>query len=130
MLVFDENLPASQQQLLRRWRIHFRMVGLDVASSGTKDENLVPVLHGLARPTFFTLDGHFYRPDWAHSNYCLVWLDVRRREAAEFTRRFLRHPAFNTQAKRMGVVARVHADSVTFWRLPGRRAQVLSWPTV
>ena len=57
---------------------------------------------GLARPTFFTLDGHFYRWDWAPAVYCLVWLDVRRREAAEVTQRFLRHPAFDTQPKRMG----------------------------
>jgi hypothetical protein len=72
MLVLDENLPGSQQQLLRKWRIHFRVVGAEVASSGTKDENLVPVLHALSRPTFFTLDRHFYRRDWAHSGYCLV----------------------------------------------------------
>ena len=129
MLVLDENLPASQQHLLRKWRVHFRMVGVEVAAPGAKDENLVPVLHGLPHPTFFTLDRHFYRRDWAHSGYCLVWLDVRRREAAEFTRRFLRHPAFDTQAKRMGVVARVHADGVTFWRLPGRNALAFSWPT-
>ncbi len=32
MLVLDENLPASQQQLLRKWRIHFRMVGVEVAN--------------------------------------------------------------------------------------------------
>ena len=83
MLVLDENLPADQRQLLRKRRIRFRVVGGDVAASGATDENLIPVLHRLPQPTFFTLDRDFFRADWAHANYCLVWLDVRRRDAAE-----------------------------------------------
>ena len=101
MLVLDENLPADQRQLLRSWQIHFRVVGVDVGASGDDDDNLLPVLHHLPQPTFATLDRNFFRHDWAHAGYCLAWLDVRRREAAEFIRRFLRHPAFDTQAKRM-----------------------------
>lgn len=128
MLVLDENLPASQQHLLRKWRIGFRAVGPDVAAAGTKDENLIPVLHRLPQPTFFTLDGHFYRQDWAHSGYCLVWLDVRHREAAEFIRRFLQHPAFNSPAKRMGVVPRVHAGGINLWRVRRRSTESLPWP--
>jgi hypothetical protein len=54
MLVLDENLPEGQRLWRRKWRIRFRVIGLDVASSGTKDENLIPVLHRLANPTFFT----------------------------------------------------------------------------
>jgi hypothetical protein len=128
MLVLDENLPAGQQQLLHKWRIRFRVVGVEVARSGTTDENLVPILHGLPCPTFFTLDIDFYRRDWAHLDYCLVWLHVRRREAAETIRRFLRHPVFDTQAKRMGVVARVHAGGVAYWRVGERSPQSVSWP--
>ena len=41
----------------------------------------------------------------------------RTRQAAEFIRRFLKHPAFDTQAKRMGTVARVHADGLLYWRV-------------
>ncbi len=55
MLVLDENLPAGQQQLLRERRIRFRVVGLDVAASGTADENLIPVLHRLSRPTWIAI---------------------------------------------------------------------------
>ena len=102
MLVLDENLPAGQRLLLRSWRIRFRWIGKEIAFSGAKDENLIPVLHGLSNPTFFSLDRDFYRRDLAHHGYCLVWLDVRGRQAAEFIRRFLRHPSFDTQAKRMG----------------------------
>ena len=128
MLVLDENLPAGQRRLLRSWRIGFRVIGVDVASRGADDADLLPVLHHLARPTFFSLDHDFYRPDWAHARYSLVWLDVRGREAAEFIRRFLRHPAFRTQAQRMGTVVRVQVDGLSCWRIGRRFPDSLPWP--
>lgn len=76
MLVLDENLPAGQRLLLRKQRLQFRVVGLDVAARGTQDEDLLPALRRLPSPTFFTLDKHFFRPDWRHLGYALVWLDV------------------------------------------------------
>jgi hypothetical protein len=127
MLVLDENLPEGQRLWLRSWRVHFPVIGVEVASPGTKDENLIPVLHRLANPAFFSLDRNFYRPDWAHSAYCLVWLDVRGRQAAEFIRRFLKHPAFDTQAKRMGKVVRVHADGLLYWRVGDSSPKSAAW---
>jgi hypothetical protein len=127
MLVLDENLPAGQQLLLRRWRIRFRVIGEEVAFSGTTDENLIPVLHRLAQATFFSLDRNFYRPDWAHPRYCLVWLNVRGRLAAEHVRRFLRHPDFDTQAKRAGKVVRVHPDGVVYWQIRKSSPTSIDW---
>src|SRR5438093_1661538 len=115
MLVLDESLPDGQQQLLRKARIRFRVVGIGVGEAGTQDENLLPLLHRLASPTFFSLDRDFYEPRWAHPNYCLVWLDVTDDRAAEFIRRFLRHQVFDTQAKRIGRVIRVHAAGSLAW---------------
>src|ERR1035441_3148423 len=63
MLVLDENLPAAQRLLLLRWRIHFRVVGLDLAAWGTDDENLIPALRRLPQHTFFSLDRDFCRRD-------------------------------------------------------------------
>jgi hypothetical protein len=127
MLVIDENLPASQRRLLLKWRIHFRAIGVDIAALGTQDENLIPVLHKLTEPTFLTLDRHFFRANWIHAGYGLAWLDVSDTEAAEFIRRFLRHPEFDTQTKRLGVVARVGADSVRFWRKGQSHLQTVKW---
>jgi hypothetical protein len=59
MLVLDENLPARQRLLLRRWGIRFRRVGEDIAFSGAKDENLIPFLHRLHHPTFCSFDRTF-----------------------------------------------------------------------
>ena len=128
MLVLDENLPEAQCQRLLKWRIRFRIIGVEIASWGTLDENLIPVLHRLPNPTFFSLDRDFYRRVWRHASYGLVWLDVRDDHAADFIRRFLRHPAFDTQAKRMGIVARVHAAGVTYWQIRNRSSESVLWP--
>ena len=128
MLVLDENVPAGQRLLLRKWRVHFRVIGVDVASWGTTDENLIPALHGLPRPTFFTLDQNFYPRVWVHRGYCRVWLDVADDRAAEFVRRFLRHPPFETRARRTGIVARVHSRGVQFWKSARRGSQTVEWP--
>ena len=45
--LLDENMPAGQRLLLREWRIHFRVVGIEVGPSGTKYDNLIPWLHRL-----------------------------------------------------------------------------------
>ena len=128
MLVLDENLPLDQQHWLRKWRIRFRVVGLDVGAFGAPDESLLPVMQKPRQPTFFTLDQDFYQPAWAHARYCLVWLDVQRRDAAGFVRRFLRHPGFDTRAGRMGIIARVKPEGIRFWRVGARAQQSLPWP--
>lgn len=127
MLVLDENLPAGQRLWLRKWRIRFRVVGAEVGACGDADENLIPALHRLPQPTFFTLDRDFYCPGLAHSGYCLVWLDVRLGLAAEFIRRFLRHPRFDTQSKRLGLAVRVHDEGVHFLRVADRREDSIAW---
>jgi hypothetical protein len=128
MLVLDENLPAGQRLLLRKWRIRFRAIGGELGTAGTKDENIIPLLHRLPQPTLITLDRDFHRPELAHDGYCLVWLDVRGREAAGFIRRLLRHPEYNTSAKRMGLVIRVHAEGMSCWGPNQRRPQDIPWP--
>ena len=46
---------------------------------------------------------------------------------ADYVRRFLRHPQFDTQAKRMGVIARVAPIGIRFWRGRDRKLQRLDW---
>jgi len=63
MNVLDENIVASQRELLRSWKIHFRRIGSELGRLGMKDhEDIIPLLHTLPRPTFFTHDHGFYRP--------------------------------------------------------------------
>lgn len=125
MNLLDENVVAQQCEQLRKWRILFRQIGRDLSTHGTLDENLIPILHDLAQPTFFTQDEDFFKPALCHAHYALVYIDVIDTRTAEFIRYFLKHPAFNTQARRMGIVARVSAGGVQFWRKGQSRLQTV-----
>ena len=60
MNVLDENVPDSQRQLLRSWRIRVRQIGYEVGRQGMGDEEIIPLLHRLGSVTFFTRDLGFY----------------------------------------------------------------------
>ena len=45
MNILDENLPESQRQLLRSWRVLVRQIGVELEHQGVKDEEIVPLLH-------------------------------------------------------------------------------------
>ena len=103
MNLLDENIFDPQRLQLLAWKIHVRQIGVDIGQQGMDDrEEIIPLLHNLRRPTFFTRDEDFYHPWLRHPGYCLVFLDVRPDDAAHYIRRFLRHPSFRTQAQRMG----------------------------
>jgi len=59
--VLDENVLEGDRQLLQRWRVPFRQIGYQVGRKGMSDEEVIPLLLTLHRPTFFTLDYGFYR---------------------------------------------------------------------
>lgn len=127
MNVLDENLASQQSDKLKGWRIPFRQIGRDLAAHGTLDENLLPLLHRLPQPTFFTHDRDFFQASLCHSHYALIDLDVGDEAAAEFIRRFLKHPAFNTIAKRLGIVARIHTNGVQFWKKGTPSSRFVAW---
>ena len=127
MNLLDENIRDDQRTLLRKWRIPFRQVGKEISRSGIEDEDLIPLLHRLHRATLFTQDQDFARQELAHDAYGLVYLEVRSKEVAEFIRRLLRHPTFDAQSKRMGLVARVHKEGVRFWRKGSSGIQTADW---
>lgn len=105
MNILDENIPADQVQLLRRWKIWTHQVGQDVGRPGMDDEDeIIPLLLQLSRPTFFTRDLGFFQARLCHTGYCLACLAIGADEAATFIRRGLRHPEFDTHAKRLGKV--------------------------
>lgn len=128
MNVPDENIIAPERQHLRAWRFHFRQIGGEIGRMGMKDRNeIIPLLHTLRQPTFFTRDHGFYHPTLFHPGYCLVYLEVGADETAEYIRRFLRHQDFRTQAQRMGKVVRVHHSGVNYWQRHIKGERTLSW---
>ena len=127
MNILDENIIANQRQRLRSWRISVRQIGVDIAHKGLQDEEIIPFLHHLRRPTFFTRDRGFYRREVCHRQYGIVSLEVAPEEAAIFVRRVLRHPILNTQAKRMGTVVRASHRGLGLWRLHAQAEEVILW---
>ena len=127
MILLDENFPESQRQLLRSWRIRPQQIGYEIGRKGMKDEVIIPFLHQLRRPTFFTLDDDFYKRDLCHAGYCLVYIGVGQYESASFVRRLLRYRQFNTQAKRMGTVVRVSHIGISVWYLHAEEEKFFEW---
>jgi hypothetical protein len=129
MIILDENFPETQRLILGGWRISVRQIGQELGRDGMQDDEIIPLLHQLLRPTFFTLDVDFFHPSLRHTRYCLVFLDVGQYEAATFIRRTLRHTHFNTAAKRMGYVLRVAQTGIIGWRLHETDKLYFGWET-
>jgi hypothetical protein len=128
MILLDEQVREDQRDLLSQWGIRHRQIGREMARSGIKDVDIIPWLHSLKRPTFFTHDWWFYQVRLCHAGYCLVWLDLKDIEAARFIRRFLGHPMFKTHAERLGKVVRLHHEGIEIWTRGAARATKLNWP--
>jgi hypothetical protein len=123
--ILDENILESQRRLLRDWRVSVRQIGHDIGRKGLKDREIITLLQQQRRVTFFTLDADFYQPSLCHAKYCLVCLEVRKHEAALFIRRILRHPNFNTVAKRLGKIVRISSAKIAMWPLHADKEQSL-----
>lgn len=127
MILLDENINESQLQLLRSWRLRPRLIGRDVGTQGIQDAQIIPLLHELSRPTFFTRDLGFYDRELCHARYCIAVLAVHRYEAAHFIRRFLRHPEFRTRARRMGGVVRISSVGIRSWQIRRQQEALAPW---
>jgi hypothetical protein len=127
VLILDENFRLEQQAILHAWRIRTRKVGKDFAAFGADDADLIPLLLRQPSPTFFTHDEDFWRQSLLHPSYCLVWLDMDDTLGALYVRRFLRHADFDTNAKRLGKVVRVHAGGLTFYDTRHGKPKLAEW---
>jgi hypothetical protein len=127
MIILDENFPDSQRQILKGWRVSFKQIAFEIGREGIKDDEIIPLLHGLNRPTFFTLDEDFFKPRLRHGQYCLIYLDVAQYESAAFVRRTLKHPQFNTTAKRIGKVVNVSYTGLIIWALHAADSIRVNW---
>ncbi len=127
MNILDENIPRNQRELLISWRVSIRQIGYDTGRKGIQDDEIIPLLHQLRRPTFFTRDSDFFDRRLCHQRYCLVYMDVDKYEASLFVRRVLRHPKLDTQAKRMGAVIRVSRRGLSLYRLRTGELTFLDW---
>lgn len=129
MILLDENITEDQRLLLHGWRIAARKIGKEVGQQGISDEDIIPLLHQLPRPTFFTSDSGFDRPGLCHPAYCIVYLAIDWKETASFIRRVLHHPSCSTFAKRTGKVLRISHAGIHAWRLRQPTEEIIPWET-
>ncbi len=127
MNILDENIIDNQRRLLKSLRINVRQIGYEVGRKGMKDSEIIPYLHQLNKPTFFTRDDDFYNRKLCYSGYCLVYLDVRKEEVANFIRRVIHHQRFKTKAKRMGKVIRVSHVGMSYWCSGAEKEGHIEW---
>ena len=127
MNILDENIIASQRQLLRSWRIKVRQIGFDMSAKGIKDQDIITLLIRHSNSTFFTRDVDFYNQALCHNRYCLVCLNVGLNDVATFVRRILRHVDFNTIRKRLGKVMLVSSSKIQFYQLKFEKMQSVLW---
>jgi hypothetical protein len=127
MIVLDENIRAEEVDVLNEARIPTRKIGVDLAPKGTSDGDIIPLLLRIKSPTFFTHDKDFWKASLRHDGYCLTFLDVPARQAAEYIRHFLRQPSFNTAAKRLGKVVHIHADGISYFAAGSRKTHAEDW---
>ena len=127
MNILDENILASQRQLLQAWHVRVHQIGVDLGRKGMKDDEIIPFLLTQRRPTFFTRDMGFYDRKLCHARYCLVCLAVDKYEAAAFVRRLLNHAEFDTERKRMGAVMRISSAGLQTWQDHGAQESHFLW---
>lgn len=127
MIILDENIIDNQRRQLISWRMRIHQIGFEVGRKGMKDREIIPFLHQLKQPTFFTRDDDFYERRLCHSGYCVVYLEVRKEEIATFVRRVLRQKAFKTKAKRMGKVIRASHVGLSVWNVHAEKEEYLEW---
>jgi hypothetical protein len=114
MTILDENIGDDQCEKLRLHRIRFRHIGKEIGEKGFDDYNqILPLLRAIGRATFFTCDKDYYRADWKHRQYAIIYLAVPPKNAADMILRFLKHADFNTTKKRLGKVIRVGENELT-----------------
>jgi hypothetical protein len=128
VIILDHNITEDQVDQLRRWKIHLEQIGVEVGRPEWDDQQeILRYLHRARSATFFTRDDDFFSVRLCHATYCLVFIDAANRETASFIRRFLRHPAFKTKAKRCGKVVKLSPRQVAWYEKGRADRQYLIW---
>lgn len=128
MNVLDENIDAVAREHLRSLKVHFRHIGSDIGQPGMKDLNdVIPLLHSLRDPTFFTRDKDFYSRSLLHARYCLIHLKVPPRDSAEYVVRLLRHKEFRKKVDRIGKVICVSPNRLSYLDVNSAKERYLAW---
>jgi hypothetical protein len=124
--ILDELTLKRTYLQLQQWGISVDKIGQGFGQAGWSDEQIRHELHGSGK-TFHTRDRGYYKAKHCHATYCLVIYDVAANEMAEYIRKFLRHPQFNTHAKRLGKVIKVTPTHIEYWEVKRSGKIRINW---
>ena len=128
--VLDDQLdPRDVRNPISRWSTA-RFLREVRPGSVVKDDRVPVVLRALRTPTFISIDAGFYRRTGRDHRYCILFFALRSDEQdaiPALLRRLLRLPEFRTRAARMGKVARVSRDHVSWWQIGNDVEHTLAW---
>jgi hypothetical protein len=134
VIVLDEHLQGARlEEAIGRWyRGRVCFVGALRPGSIVKDDSIPHLLRAARQPTFVTQNWkHFWQRTPADSDFCVVCFtspSEQAREIAPLLRRLFRLPAFQTRAARMGKIARVSGEQVTYYQARDTQTDVLPLP--
>ena len=132
LFVLDDHLDvATIRNPLLRWTTTRYMRDIRPGEV-VEDERVLAVLRTLRTPTFVTIDDWFWSRRHCDRRYCILYLALRAKEqhdTPELLRRLLRLPEFRTRAARMGKVAWVSRDHVSWWQVGDETEHSVQWPT-
>ena len=121
MYLLDENITKDQRELLKKWRFRVKQVGIDFENKGIKDEQIITLLQQIKGVLFITRDIDFFKKEFCHINYCIVFLDVEKNEVAYYIRKFLTHPSFNNNYKRLGKIIKLNQTYIQYYVLKSEK---------
>ncbi len=116
MIVLDEHLQSKGlEEAIRQWYAGAVISVLDLRPATViKDEAIPALLAQQNQPTFVTINvTDFWKRIPASDGFCLVCFALTSSEIIQIPsllRRLLRHPDFDTKAKRTGNVIRITAQ--------------------
>jgi hypothetical protein len=134
VIVLDEQLKqVGAQEAIRHWYRGSVCTIRDLRPGTVIKDDVIPVLlRAAAQPTFVTVDWmDFWQRAAPHPRFCLVCFTLppdRAPEVAVLLRRLFRLSAFKTKAARMGKIARVSGEQVTYYQVRDSQTYVLPLP--
>jgi hypothetical protein len=134
MIVLDEHLQGiGLEAAIARWcRSQVCLIGSLRPGTVIKDESIPHLLRSVRQPTFVTQNWkHFWQRTAAHAGFCIICFTLPPDRAPEISpslRRLFRLPSFHTKVARMGKVARISSEQVTYYQVNNTQTYVLPLP--
>ena len=127
MFILDENISNIERLKLLKLNIKVKQIGVDINVKGIQDEDIIPFLHSLKDPTFFSWDSDFYNNKFIHKDYCLVYLDTNKKVIAKFINKFLNLHIFDTKEKRKGKIIKMTPTRIKWHEINYEKELIYLW---